>query len=173
MTTNKIANLAIEYYSKYPSTMRDDILHTQEVVCYTRMIAIGEGLSPKEVEMQEAAAWLHDIGCPRSKELYGNSLPQNQQSVGRDVAHELLQNVAELTADEKGWLVDVVGTHHQFADSQKLSFAPLFEADLIVNILSGYFKKEQAENLYKTLVTSKTGQSLFKGVVCKALNIQF
>lgn len=173
MITNEIANLVIEYYSKYPSAMREDILHTQEVVCYARMIAIGEGLSPKEVEMQEAAAWLHDIGCPRSKELYGNSLPQNQQRVGRDVAGELLQDVAELTAKEKEWLVDVVGTHHQFAESQKLSFAPLFEADLIVNLLSGYFKKEQAENLYNTLVISKTGQSLFRTVVCKALCVNF
>lgn len=173
MVTTKIANLAIEYYSGYPTAMRKDILHTQEVASYTRMIAIGEGLSPKEVEMQVAAAWLHDIGCPRSKELYGNSLPQNQQSVGRDVAGELLQDVVELTNQEKEWLVDVVGTHHQFADSQRLTFAPLFEADLIVNLLSGYFKKEQAKNLYNTLVTTKTGQSLFKTVVCKALNIQF
>lgn len=173
MTTNKVANLAIEYYSKYPSTMRSDILHTQEVVSYTRLIAIGEGLSPKEVEMQEAAAWLHDIGCPLSKELYGNSLPQNQQSVGRDVARELLQEVTELTPNEKEWLMDVVGTHHQFAESKKLSFTPLFEADLIVNTLSGEHKRDQAENLYNSLIISKTGQSLFKIVVCRVLNLQF
>lgn len=173
MITNKIANLAIDYYSKYPLSMHRDILHTQEVVCYTRMIAIGEGLSPKEVEMQVTAAWLHDIGCPHSREIYGNTLPQNQQKIGREVTEELLQHVTELTADEKGWLVDVVGTHHQFADSKRLSFAPLFEADLIVNTLSGEHKKEQAENLYNTLITSKTGQSLFKRVVCKALDIQF
>lgn len=173
MITNKVAKLAIEYYGKYPSTMRRDILHTQEVVSYTRMIAIGEGLSLREVEMQEIAAWLHDIGCPHSREVYGNTLPQNQQNIGRDVARELLQNVTELTAEEKKWIVDVVGTHHQFADSQKFSFAPLFEADLIVNNLSGEHKKEQAENLYNNLVTSKTGQSLFMAVVCRALDIQF
>ncbi len=173
MITNEIANRAIEYYGNFPSTMREDILHTQEVVCYTRMIAIGEALSPKEVDLQEAAAWLHDIGCPRSREIYGNSLPENQQRVGRDVAHEIVQEVAELRVADREWIEDVVGTHHQFLDSKRLSFAPLFEADLIVNILSGYYKKEQAEMLYNSLVTTKTGQILFKRVVCKALDINF
>lgn len=153
--------------------MREDILHTQEVVSYTRMVAIGEGLSQKEVDMQEIAAWLHDIGCPRSKEIYGNSLPQNQQRVGKDVARELLEDITYLTEDEKEWIMNVVGTHHQFAESQRLSFTPLFEADLIVNILSGYYKKEQAENLYKTLITSKTGKCLFSTVVGGVLNINF
>lgn len=173
MIINDIANLVIKYYSKYPSIMREDILHTQEVVSYTRMVAIGEGLSQKEVDMQEIAAWLHDIGCPRSKEIYGNSLPQNQQRVGKDVARELLEDITYLTEDEKEWIMNVVGTHHQFAESQRLSFTPLFEADLIVNILSGYYKKEQAENLYKTLITSKTGKCLFSTVVGGVLNINF
>lgn len=171
MITNDIANRVIEYYSNYPSLMREDILHTQEVVAYTKMIALGEDLSPKEVEMLECAAWLHDIGCPRSKEIYGNSLPQNQQSVGRDVARELLQDIADFGSDEKLWIVDVVGTHHQFAESQRLAFTPLFEADLIVNLLSGYYKKEQAESLCQKLITSKTGKMLFKRVVCGALGI--
>lgn len=169
MITNDIAHAVIKYYGKYPSSMRDDILHTQEVVSYAKMIAIGEGLSQREVDMQEIAAWLHDIGCPRSKEIYGNSLPQNQQSVGREVAGELLSEITELSDDEKRWIIDVVGTHHQFAESKRLLFTPLFEADLIVNILSGYYKKEQAENLYKSLVTSRTGRSLFMDVVCKTL----
>ncbi len=169
--TNKIATLVLEYYSGYPSIMRSDILHTQEVVSYTRMIALSEKLDPNEVMMLEIAAWLHDIGCPRSNEIYGNSLPVNQQSVGREVTRELLSNIDELTSDQKQWLIDVVGTHHQFADSVRLRFTALFEADLIVNILSGYYAKDQAANLYHKLVTSDSGKQIFKTVICNSLNV--
>ncbi len=160
-----IAQLVIEYYSRYPEWMRDDILHTQEVVSYTRLIAIGEGMSESDVAMQEAAAWLHDIGCPRSKELYGNSLPVNQQNIGSVVAAELLKDLDGITIDQKSWLADVVGTHHQFTKSQQLGFAPLFEADLIVNLLSGYHPRENAQHLYDTLMITESGKRLFKMVI--------
>ncbi len=157
-----VAQLVIEYYSRYPEWMRDDILHTQEVVTYTRLIAIGEGLSEGEVDLLEAAAWLHDIGCPRSKELYGNSLPVNQQNIGCVVAAELIKDLDGLTIDQKDWLADVVGTHHQFAQAQRHNYLPLFEADLIVNLLSGYHQREKAPNLFDTLMTTSSGKQLFK-----------
>ncbi|MFI3331724.1 MAG: HD domain-containing protein [Rikenellaceae bacterium] len=173
MQVNQVAKAVLKYYSNFPHSMREDILHTQEVVCYTRMIASGENLSQQDTDMQEIAAWLHDIGCPHSKEIHGNSLPQNQQSVGREVAQELLQEFTEITPREKQWLIEVVATHHQFEDSLRLGFTPLFEADLIVNLLSGYYKKEQAENLYNKIMVSKTGKALFLEVVCGALDIKF
>ncbi|MFI3247565.1 MAG: HD domain-containing protein [Rikenellaceae bacterium] len=160
-----VAQLVIEYYSRHPEWMRDDILHTQEVVSYTRLIAIGEGMSEPEVALQEAAAWLHDIGCPRSKELYGNSLPVNQQNIGCVVAAELIKDLDCLTPSEKEWLADVVGTHHQFPNAQRLGYLPLFEADLIVNLLSGYHPREKAEHLYDTFMTTKSGKELFKVVI--------
>lgn len=157
-----VAQIVIEYYSRHKEWMRDDILHTQEVVSYTRLIAIGEGLSSAEVDLLEAAAWLHDIGCPRSKELYGNSLPVNQQNIGCVVAAELIKDLECLTIDEKDWLADVVGTHHQFAHAQRLNYLPLFEADLIVNLLSGYHAREKADILFNTLMTTESGKRLFK-----------
>lgn len=157
-----IAQLVIEYYSRHPEWMRNDILHTQEVVSYTRLIAVGEEMTETEVMMQEAAAWLHDIGCPRSKELYGNSLPVNQQNIGCVVTAELIKDLELLTLEQKSWLADVVGTHHQFAQAQTLGFIPLFEADLIVNLLSGYHPREKAQQLYDTLMVTKSGKELFK-----------
>lgn len=160
-----VAQLVIEYYSRYPEWMRDDIRHTQEVVSYTRLIAVEEGLPKPEVDMLEAAAWLHDIGCPRSKELYGNSLPVNQQNIGCVVAAELIKDLDGLTIDQKDWLADVVGTHHQFKHAQRLNFLPLFEADLIVNLLSGYHARENAPKLFETLMTTESGKRLFKLLV--------
>ncbi|MFI3283010.1 MAG: HD domain-containing protein [Rikenellaceae bacterium] len=160
-----IANITINYYSRFPELMREDILHTQEVVCYTRLIAVGEQIPSLEIDLLEAAAWLHDIGCPRSKEIYGNSLPENQQSVGRNVAADLLSKVDVLNDQEKQWIVDVVGAHHQFSKVQELGFAPLFEADLIVNILSGYHPREKAEMLYNSMMVTQTGRQLFKTLI--------
>ncbi len=158
---DQIAKLVIEYYSRYPEDMRNDILHTQEVVCYTRLIALEEKIPEFEIELLECAAWLHDIGCPRSKQIYGNSLPANQQHVGRIVCEEILKQVDELCETEKKWLEDVVGNHHQLNKSHELGFAPLFEADLIVNILSGYHPREKSDMLYKTMISTESGRNLF------------
>ncbi len=160
-----IAHIVINYYSRYPELMREDILHTQEVVCYTRLIAKGEGVPNCEVELLEAAAWLHDIGCPRSKEIFGNSLPENQHSIGRQVATDLLASVDCLSEIEKKWIADVVGSHHQFSKAEELGFMPLFEADLIVNILSGYHPREKAQMLYDSMMVSESGRELFKTLI--------
>ena len=143
---DKIAEMVVRYYAQFPELKRDDVLHTQEVVSYTRMIAVGEEMTDKKMALLEMAAWLHDIGCPRSKELYGNSLPVNQQNVGREVTMELLESMNELTDDEKQWLADVVGTHHQYPKAMEFDFLPLFEADLIVHCLSGYHPKEKHQH---------------------------
>ncbi|MFI3291928.1 MAG: HD domain-containing protein [Rikenellaceae bacterium] len=160
-----VANIAIEYYSRFPELMRDDILHTQEVVCYTRLIAVGENIPTTEVDLLEAAAWMHDIGCPRSKEIYGNSLPENQQRVGKVVADELLADLEVLNKEEKQWIADVVASHHQFSKVEELGFAPLFEADLIVNILSGYHPLNKAQHLYESMMRTQTGKRLFRTLI--------
>lgn len=159
-----IANMVIEYYGRYESR-HDDLVHTQQVVSYTRLIAVGEGLAPKRVSMLESAAWLHDIGCPQSKEIYGNSEPINQQKVGEEVSRELLASISVIPEQDKRWLIDVVATHHQHASATKLGFEPLYEADLIVNILSGYHHISKAGDLYKKLMASKTGKRIFKALI--------
>ena len=116
---DKIALMVTEYYSNYPQ-LRDDIQHTQEVVSFTRLISVGEGMSEAEVEMLESAAWLHDIGCPKSKEIYGNSLPKNQMKLGYEVTTKLLERVDYFSESEKQWLANVVGTHHNFNSTAEL-----------------------------------------------------
>lgn len=162
---DKAAKMMIEHYALYPSTMREDILHTQEVAAYTRMIAVGERMNERAVDLLGVAACFHDIGCPLSRERYGNSLPVNQQKVGMEVTKCLLGEVDFLTDDEKNWVAKVVGTHHQYRYALELCFEPLFEADLIANLLSGYFAKEKAAHLYSAMMTTNTGKSLFDMVI--------
>lgn len=161
---DRLADLVISYYAEFPN-FHEDILHTQEVACYTRIIASGEGLSQKEVSLLDAAAWMHDIGCPVSKERYGNSMPDNQQKVGIEVTDELLKDFKGFSSEEKKWISDVVGSHHNAKSATELSFQPLFEADLIVNILSGYYSMEIAPKLFKTSVKTETGKRLFKTLI--------
>lgn len=115
--------------------------------------------------MLECAAWLHDIGCPRSNEIYGNSLPVNQQIVGREITLELLNDLNIFSAEQKSWLANVVGTHHQYNKAIEYGFEPMFEADLIVNLLSGYHKRDQAELLFTKLMKTETGKSIFKTLI--------
>ncbi len=161
---DQIAEIVIDYYAQFPDSMREDILHTQEVVAYTHMIALGEGLSEERLVLMECAAWMHDIGCPRSKDIYGNSLPVNQQSVGGEVCEELLHDFVPLSSFAKRWIIDVVKSHHQAQSATKLAFEPLFEADLIANLLSGYHEREKAQMLFDTLVTTDSGKRLFRGL---------
>ena len=161
---DKLSEIVITYYSDFQG-FHEDILHTQEVASYTRIIASGEKMSDQEVSLLESAAWLHDIGCPVSKQRYGNSKPDNQQKVGMEVTEQLLRDFDEFTEQQKEWLTKVVGSHHNLKSATELCFEPLYEADLIVNILSGYYAPELAPKLFKTSVKTETGTKLFKTLI--------
>ena len=52
-------------------------------------------------------------------------------------------------------------SHHQFEAAKRLGFEPLFEADLAVNLLEGYYPRERAGELCEKLVTTAAGRELF------------
>lgn len=158
-TVDKVAECVMEYFMKEDPTQ---IPHTQCVASYTHYIAAGEDLPGREAELMEMAAWMHDIGCPASKKKYGNTLPVHQEEEGRIVADELLKNVDGLTEDEKAWITDVVGNHHKRAEVDRLKFAPLFDADCIVNMTEGYFPKENAGTFFEKAMSTKCGKEIFR-----------
>ncbi|MCD7975690.1 MAG: hypothetical protein LUG51_00505 [Tannerellaceae bacterium] len=163
---DKLALRVIAYYAQQEHAERH-ILHTQAVASYTRLIAAGENLGEQTVNLMEMAAWLHDIGCPVAILKHGNSLPEYQQKEGKIITTEWLRDVHCLTPDEKQWLADVVGTHHQFHAAQELRFEPLFEADLIVNLLEGYYERGKARHLYDKLTVTDAGRKLFTTIFFK------
>lgn len=159
-----VARRVVDFYAgKAP--VWEQIVHTQAVASYTRLIAVGEGLDEDRVDLLETAAWLHDIGCPSARELYGNSQPVHQQEEGRKLAGAWLESVPGLTADEKEWLAEVVAHHHQFASARELHFEPLFEADLIVNLTEGYYELKKAPHFYDKFVVTATGRRLFEEII--------
>ncbi|WP_072530206.1 HD domain-containing protein [Bacteroides ilei] len=157
---NALEQKVTEYYINNAPAI-EQILHTQSVAAYTRLIAYGEGWDQHQTDLIEIAAWLHDIGCPNARKLYGNSLPAHQESEGKKLVEEWLKNETGLTAEEKVWLADVVGTHHQYPSAVKLHFSPLFEADLIVNLVEGYYKMDKAQHLFDTMMITPTGKKLY------------
>lgn len=158
-----ISRRVTEYYVANPPAA-EQITHTQSVAAYTRLIAAGEGWEYGRVELVEMAAWLHDIGCPVARKLYGNSLPVHQQEEGRKLVAGWLREEPHLSEEEKGWLADVVGGHHRFDAARELHFEPLFEADLIVNLLEGYYQQSQAAHFYDKMMTTETGRMLFRSL---------
>ena len=155
-----ISSRVISFYAETPAAGRD-IMHTQSVSHFTRMISEAEGMSDTECEIHEISAWLHDIGCPVARDKYGTSRPPYQEEEGRALVHEWLDGDDSFTKDEVDWLADVVGTHHRVAESKRLHFEPLYEADLIVNIFEGSYKDPQSF-VDSGAVSTNTGLKLFR-----------
>jgi hypothetical protein len=157
-----IALCVIEYYAKHEPT-GTQIMHTQSVAHFTKLIAAGEGMAADVCELQEIAAWLHDIGCPPARKKYGNSRPPHQECEGKLLVHEWLDGSPEFTQEEVEWLADAVGGHHRPTEADRLKFKPLYEADLIVNLFEGYYKPEMAQRFIKSgAVSTRTGKMLFQ-----------
>lgn len=161
-----IAKKVTDYYIENKPSI-EQIQHTQTVVAYTQLIATSEGIEGHQLDLLEIAAWLHDIGCPNARKLYGNSLPVHQQTEGKKLTAIWLKDMSELTEDEKSWLAEVVGTHHQFKPAHELHFEPLFEADIIVNLIEGYYQKDKAPHLFETMITTISGKELFNNLFLK------
>ena len=151
----------VDYYA-YHGSGPEEIIHTQAVAQYTRLIAVADRRDPLAIDLLELAGWLHDIGCPVARRLYGNCRPVNQQHEGRLIVNEWLKDENWLSAAEKSWLSEVVGTHHQLKSAKELHFEPLFEADLIVNLTEGYYNRKQAVIYYERLMTTDYGKVLFQ-----------
>lgn len=159
--TQRLSQRVIEYYADNKPTA-SQVMHTQSVAHFTRLIAEAEDMDCKKCEMLEMAAWLHDIGCPPARQKYGDSKPSHQECEGKDLVHEWLDNDQDFTAGETEWLADTVGGHHRVSEAKRLHFEPLFEADLIVNLFEGYYKADMAQHFVNSgAVSTTTGLALF------------
>ncbi|MCF0191516.1 MAG: hypothetical protein HUJ96_09675 [Marinilabiliaceae bacterium] len=156
MFNDTIAKRVTLYYASTSNAL-NQLFHTHSVVAYTRIISVGEQITGRQLELMETAAWLHDIGCPNARTKYGEALHIYQQKEGRLLAEEWLKDYPELTEEEKSWLIEVVGTHHQHKDAVEKGFIPLFEADIIANLGDGYYKRHEAARLRSNFFKTHTG----------------
>ena len=164
--TEQAAYLALwlEVIGIYAAEDPLQIAHTQAVIDYTERIAELEGLPERRIFLLKTAALLHDIGCPAARAAHGKSLPPYQEAEGERIVRELLPKYPEFTAAEADYLARVVGSHHRIGPAKELGFEPLFEADLIVNLLEGYYERAKAAFYRDKMVTTASGRRVFDAV---------
>jgi len=153
----------IEYFA---STDLSQIGHTEAVHNFAQLLATLEKCDEHKQCMIEMSALLHDIGCPNAKLKYGNTNAPNQEKEGKPKAEEILATYPMPDTD-KQLLAEVVGLHHHHNNLKEMGFEILAEADLIVNLLEGYYKLEQAQYLFEHLVTTRSGKDLFRNMFLK------
>ncbi len=156
----KLHKEVIEYFAL---TDLSQITHTESVHNFTRLLACLEGYDEHRQLLLEMAALLHDIGCPNAKSNYGNTHASNQEKEGALLAKQLLQSYL-IDEDDKQNIVKAVGLHHHYKELKQMGFELLAEADLIVNLLEGYYPMQQAETLFTTMVSSKSGKVLYRNM---------
>jgi HD superfamily phosphodiesterase len=153
----------IEYFAE---TDIAQISHTEAVHNFAQLIASLENCNEYQQSLIEMSALLHDIGCPNAKKKYGNTNPPNQEKEGKPLAKAFLDNYP-MPDKDKELLAEVVGAHHHLHVLRELGFEILAEADLIVNLLEGYYKMEQAQHLYECFVSTKSGKELYYNMFLK------
>lgn len=163
MLENQVyAGLRLKVFAIFAAEDPLQIAHTQAVADYTEAIAVMEALPARQIFLLKTAALLHDVGCPAARASHGKSLPPVQEREGAVITRQLLANRTEFTAAELEFLVSVVGAHHQHHKAREIGFEPLFEADLIVNLLEGYLDRSKAAFYSEKMVSTASGKRLFE-----------
>lgn len=133
-----------------------NIHHLMAVHSYSRMIALMENVDSHTLLITELSAYLHDIGVKVSKEKYGNSLPVHQQEEGPAIAKEFLAPLGLSSADIER-ICFIIAHHHTFNAIDGIDFQILVEADFIVNIMEGYYKRDTIPEMKKNVFKTKSG----------------
>jgi len=153
----------IEYFA---STDPSQISHTEAVHNFSQLLSQLENYDEHRLCLVEMSALLHDIGCPNAQLKYGNTKAPNQEKEGELLASEMLTEYP-MEDKDKQLISEVVGLHHHHKSLQEMGFDVLVEADLIVNMLEGYYKPEQAKTLFENMVTTESGKSLYRNMFLK------
>lgn len=140
-----------------------DIDHFLKVYAYAVVIAEQEDLPPKEREITEIAAVIHDIACPLCREKYGNTNGENQEAEGIVLARDFLKDTG-LPKDVIERVVYLVGHHHTYENVIGMDHRILLEADYLVNADELKFSKENIKNAMKTIFKTRTGTFILKSV---------
>lgn len=110
--------------------------HALRVLEFAEEIAAGEKVPPGTAEVVTAAAIFHDIGITEAERKYGSPAAKYQEIEGPPIARGLLRAAGEGAA-----FIDrvcyIVGHHHTREQVDGMDFQILWEADLLVNLLTG------------------------------------
>ena len=155
--TGKLINAMIEYFG---SDVRR-INHFLKVFSFAKTIGEGESLEPKEQELLEVAAVVHDIGIKVSEQKYNSSACKYQELEGPAEAEKLLSS---LSYDDK-FIEDVkylVAHHHTYDCISTKPYQILVEADFIVNLYEDNSSIKAIRSAYDRIFKTETGKMIMR-----------
>lgn len=136
-----------------------DIDHFIRVWTYAKTIGELEGLDADTQRILEAAALVHDIACPLCREKYGSTNGKYQEKEGMALARDFLSDT-DLTAEQIGRVVFLVGHHHTLTGIDGLDYQILLEADYIANALENSYSKRNVENFIERIMKTASAKEL-------------
>ncbi|MGI5898548.1 MAG: HD domain-containing protein [Christensenellales bacterium] len=136
--------------------------HMLKVHGYAKTIGYLEGLDSAAQAALEAAAIVHDIGIPVSRQKYGSHAGHYQEMEGPKIALEAMEAVGGFSQAEKERVCNLVGRHHTYTDVDGLDCRILLEADYLVNSQTGKASKKAVLTFMEKVFKTKTGIEILK-----------
>ena len=147
----------------YPGNTLHDIDHLLKVHAWARTIAGGENMDPRDREITEIAAIVHDIACPQCREKYGSCIPAKQEEEGAMLAREFLSG-SGLLPEALDRICFLVGHHHTTDRVSGKDWQILLEADYIVNAGESHFPREEMEEFVSRVFRTPSGKQLMRDI---------
>lgn len=153
MSVNTVLEKMIEFDAGDPKRIQ----HFVKVYTFASTIGKGEGLSPRQQEILEIAAILHDIGIHASEEKYGSPAGKYQEIEGPALAKALLKPLGydEELMDRVAYLI---GHHHTYNDVDGIDYRILLEADFLVNSYEDSLSEKSIISFREKVFETATGK---------------
>ena len=137
------------------------INHFMKVHSFAQIIGEAEGLSEREQEILEVAAYVHDIGIKNSEIKYGSSSGCYQQIEGPGEAEKLLKK----SGYDNEFIERVkylISRHHKYANIDGMDCQILIEADFIVNTFEDGIGEDTIRDIYNKIFKTKSGKEIMR-----------
>jgi uncharacterized protein len=136
--------------------------HMLKVYGYAKTIGQLEGLDDATQAILEAAAIVHDIGIPVSRQKYGSHSGHYQEIEGPAIALEAMETVGGFSQEEKTRICNLVGRHHTYTNVDGPDCRILLEADYLVNSQAGKASKEAVLTFMEKVFETKSAIKILK-----------
>jgi HD superfamily phosphodiesterase len=106
------------------------VCHLVRVFTFAELIANGEGLDEKSLDVLSAAAILHDIGIHECERKYKSTVGKYQEIEGPPVAEKIILDFdySDFERERICWLI---AHHHTYNNINAIDYQILVEADFL------------------------------------------
>jgi hypothetical protein len=156
---NLLYRSMIDYFAKDAKRIQ----HFVKVHSFARLIGQMEGISPEELVILEAAAYVHDIGIKTAEELYKTSSGKLQEELGPEQAEKILSRCG-FAKDQIERICYLVGHHHTYTGIDGIDYQILVEADFLVNLYEEEEPSSAVEAAYRSIFKTESGKGICRSM---------